>query len=212
MAIISFPNVELADENGLLAFGGDLEISSLLLAYKNGIFPWPYSEFDPIAWYSPNPRGILDFQDLHISSSLKKLIKKSPYTVKFNSDFEHVILACASSSNRKEKSTWITRKMIEAYIDFHYAGNAYSVEVYDQSQELVGGLYGVKIKKFISGESMFYTKPNASKIALLALIEKCISENITWMDTQMVTPVIKSFGGKDITRDEFLKKLEIALK
>lgn len=211
MAIVSFPPVESADEHGLLAFGGDLEVQSLLLAYKQGIFPWPYSEFDPIAWFSPDPRGIIDFSELHVSSSLKKYLKKSPYKVTFNQDFENVIINCSMSDNRKEKNTWITRKMIEGYIDLFYAGYAYSVDVYDEEDQLVGGLYGVKINHFISGESMFYKKTNASKIALLSIIEQAKQEGITWMDTQMVTDVTKSFGAKEISRELFLKRLKASI-
>ncbi|MFZ4714190.1 MAG: leucyl/phenylalanyl-tRNA--protein transferase [Bacteriovoracaceae bacterium] len=216
MAIVQFPPLELADESGLLAQGGDLEVPSLVLAYSQGIFPWPYSDYHPITWYSPDPRGILDYSDLHLSSSMKKFLKKNPYTVKFNEDFEEVILGCAASTNRKGQdleamsSTWITRKMIEAYIALFYAGHAHCVAVYEKD-ELVGGLYGVRLKKFYSGESMFYKKTNASKYALLSLMENLHQKGITWLDTQMVTPVVESLGGKEIARAEFLKRLAESL-
>lgn len=215
MAIVKFPPIEAANEAGLLAMGGDLEVESLLLAYKNGIFPWPYSDYHPIAWYSPDPRGILEYKNLHLSQSFKKFLKKCPYTVKFNTDFHQVIIECASSPHREAKngemsSTWITRKMIEAYINFHYAGYAFSVETYE-GDELVGGLYGVRINKFVCGESMFYKKENASKLALYALMEKLHGEGIEWLDTQMVSPVVSQFGGKEISRKEFLEKLKLSL-
>lgn len=215
MAILKFPPIENANENGLLAVGGDLEVESLLLAYRNGIFPWPYSDYHPIAWYSPNPRGILEYKDLHISTSFKNFLKKCPFSVRYNTDFEQVILECATSPHRETKngeisSTWITRKMIEAYIDFHRAGYAFSVETYE-GDELVGGLYGVRIKNFVCGESMFYKKTNASKLALYSLMEKLNSEGITWLDTQMVSPIVSNFGGKEITRNEFLEKLKRSL-
>ena len=217
MAILKFPSVELADEHGLLAQGGDLEVSSLVLAYSEGIFPWPYSDYHPITWYSPDPRGILDYSDLHLSTSFKKFIKKTDLVVKFNEDFEEVILGCAASTNRKGQdpnsmsSTWITRKMIEAYIALYYAGHAHCVSVY-QGDQLVGGLYGVKIKKFYSGESMFYKETGASKLALFSLMESLKEKGISWIDTQMVTPVVQSLGGKEIKRSEFLERLKVSLK
>lgn len=217
MAILKFPSVELADEHGLLAQGGDLEVSSLVLAYSEGIFPWPYSDYHPITWYSPDPRGVLDYSDLHLSTSFKKFIKKTDLVVKFNEDFEEVILGCAASTNRKGQdpnsmsSTWITRKMIEAYIALYYAGHAHCVSVY-QGDQLVGGLYGVKIKKFYSGESMFYKETGASKLALFSLMESLKEKGISWIDTQMVTPVVQSLGGKEIKRSEFLERLKVSLK
>jgi len=217
VAILKFPSVELADEHGLLAQGGDLEVSSLVLAYSEGIFPWPYSDYHPITWYSPDPRGILDYSDLHLSTSFKKFIKKTDLVVKFNEDFEEVILGCAASTNRKGQdpnsmsSTWITRKMIEAYIPLYYAGHAHCVSVY-QGDQLVGGLYGVKIKKFYSGESMFYKETGASKLALFSLMESLKEKGISWIDTQMVTPVVQSLGGKEIKRSEFLERLKVSLK
>lgn len=203
-----FPPVENADENGLLALGGDLSIPLLLDAYSQGIFPWPLSEQFPIAWFSPDPRGILCFKDLHISRSLNKVIKQQRFKVSFNKNFEAVIINCASSKKRKEgEGTWITRQMIDAYIELFKAGYAFSVETY-LNEELVGGMYGVSLNGIISGESMFYLEPNASKIALIHLMEKLNSIGIDWIDTQMITPVVESLGGKEISRAEFIAKLQ----
>lgn len=211
MAINKFPPVQSADESGLLAIGGDLEIPSLLLAYNSGIFPWPISRQYPLAWFSPNPRGILFCDNLHISNSLKKFMKKNPYTVTFNQAFERVILACATVKNRKgQKGTWITDEIIHAYIHLHLHGNAYSVEVWD-GDELVGGLYGVWINQFVCGESMFYRKKNASKVALVILIQHLQANGINWLDTQMVTPVVESLGGIELPRIKFLKLLKESL-
>ncbi len=216
MAIVKFPSIDEADEHGLLAQGGDLEVPSLLLAYSEGIFPWPYSDYHPITWYSPDPRGILRYEDLHLSQSFRKFLKKSHYQIKFDHDFEEIILACASSPNRKGiaadsmSSTWITRKMIEAYISLYYAGHAHCVGVYE-GDELVGGLYGVKIKKFYSGESMFYKKTGTSKLALYALMQRLNTKGIHWIDTQMVTPVVASMGGKEISRKQFIDLLKQSL-
>jgi leucyl/phenylalanyl-tRNA--protein transferase len=210
MAIVEFPPLEATDEQGLLAVGGDLEISSLLLAYSQGIFPWPISVMDPLAWFSPDPRGILEYQDLHISKSMQKLINKNIYEVRFNTNFPEVITNCALAKNRKDElGTWITEKIVDSYIDFHYAGHAYSVETYLKgTDKLVGGMYGVYVNGSISGESMFYKENNASKMALIALMQHLHKNGIDWLDTQMVTPVVKALGGKEVPRDEFLKKLK----
>lgn len=208
MTIFKFPSIEKADKTGLLAIGGDLEVDSLKLAYSQGIFPWPYSDQYPIAWYAPNPRGILDFHEFKINRTLKKFLHKNPFEIRFNTNFHGVIHACASTQNRKEqRGTWITPNMIKAYEDFFQAGYAFSAEAYLENQ-LVGGLYGVCIDKYFSGESMFYRVPNASKVVILGLIEKLRPEGIHWMDTQMVTPIIAQLGGKEIPRNIFMKKLQ----
>ena len=131
MAIISFPPIESADEDGLLAVGGDLEVKSLILAYQQGIFPWPIGIEYPLAWFSPNPRGIIRYDDLIISKSLKKLLRQNKFEVRFNTDFPSVILGCSQSKNRRDQNgTWITEEIILSYINLHFAGHAYSVETY----------------------------------------------------------------------------------
>jgi len=211
VAIIEFPSPESADENGIVATGGDLELPSLLLAYSQGIFPWPISEDFPLAWFSPDPRGVLHFKDLHISRSTQKIINRNTFEIRFNSNFESVIKECASSNNRKEgNQTWITDDIIHAYLELHRHGYAYSVEAY-ANQRLVGGLYGVQIGRFVSGESMFYLENNASKIALISLIHHLKSQGITWLDTQMVTPIVSSLGGVEIPRKEFLRLLKSSI-
>jgi leucyl/phenylalanyl-tRNA--protein transferase len=211
MSIIEFPPVEYADENGLLAIGGDLQVDSLLLAYESGIFPWPISKEYPLAWFSPDPRGILKFEDLHISRSFKKFLAKTKLTVEFNTNFEAVIINCAMAKRKDQDETWITDDIIGHYIDLHKSGYAYSVETYmdvDGNKSLVGGMYGVCISNFFSGESMYYKEDNASKLALYTLLKKLNSHGIKWIDTQMVTPVIKDLGGSEIQRKDFLQLLE----
>jgi leucyl/phenylalanyl-tRNA--protein transferase len=202
MAIINFPPIETADENGLLALGGDLEVDSLVLAYSLGIFPWPISKEYPLAWFSPDPRGVLFTHKLHIGKSLNKVLKKKLFEVKFNTQFENVIKACKEVKRSDQNDTWITDDIVKAYTELFYQGLAYSVEVFN-GEKLVGGVYGVKIHKYISGESMFHYEDNASKVALIALIKKCKKENIAFLDTQMITPVVKSLGGEYISRDQF---------
>lgn len=209
MAIVDFPPIDQSDEHGLLALGGDLEISSLLLAYSRGIFPWPINEEYPLAWFSPDPRGILEYSKLHLPTSFKKYLRSNIHHVTFNKDFEAVIEGCSKSTNRKDQvGTWITDEIIQAYIRFFNAGHAYSVEVWNQADELVGGLYGVTIGQYISGESMFYLESNASKFALYSLMERLNDNDIGWLDTQMVTPVVENLGGVELERSDFIEKLQ----
>ena len=211
MAITDFPSVDHADEHGLLALGGDLELESLLLAYSRGIFPWPISQEYPLAWFSPDPRGILVFDKLHLSKSLKKFLKKNPYEIRFNTNFEAVIMNCAKISRADNQGTWITEDIINGYINLHKNGFAYSVETYLEDA-LVGGVYGVCINRFYSGESMFHKTDNASKVALIALLYQLKQKDIEWLDTQMVTPVVESLGGLEIPRETYLKMLENSIK
>ena len=213
MVIDRFPSTEEADEYGLLAIGGDLEVSSLLLAYSQGIFPWPISDEFPLAWFSPDPRGVLDYQDFHISTSLKKILKSDQFEVRFNTNFKEVIDQCAKVPRKSQQGTWITPQIINAFIQLHKSGHAYSVEVYNnQTQQLVGGLYGTCIGNTYSGESMFHLESNASKVALAYLMEKLHAHGINWLDTQMVTPVVESMGGKEIPRKEFIKRIKLNQK
>lgn len=208
---IIFPPVESASEDGLVAVGGDLEIDTLLEAYQQGIFPWPVSTYPanehlPHTWFSPDPRGILEFNDLHVSKSFIKFLKKTPYTVTFNKAFSDVIESCAKAKRKDQPGTWITPSIIDAYNSLFTAGYAYSVEVW-KDEELIAGMYGVVMGKFLSGESMFTHEDNASKQGFYTLIHHLISRDITWLDTQMVTNVVKQFGGKYIAREEFMNKL-----
>ena len=209
MAILDFPPIEQADEHGLLAIGGDLEPSSLKLAYSKGIFPWPINEQYPLAWFSPDPRGVLDFNDLKPSKSLLKIIRQKRFKVCFNHNFEAVIQEAASLVNRKdEEGTWITNEIIKSYTELFYLGHAYSVECYDESDSLVGGLYGFVDGHIVSGESMFYRVSNASKVALIAILTYLHKQGHYWLDTQMVTNVVASLGGKSIPRAAFLERLK----
>lgn len=210
MAIISFPPVEQADEHGLLALGGDLEIPSLLLAYSQGIFPWPISKEYPLAWFSPDPRGIITCHQVHIPRSLKKKIRKENWQIKFNTNFEQVINLCAQASRKDQDGTWITTDIIESFIKMFQQGYAYSTEVYENNK-LVGGLYGVHLKGFYSGESMFFLKSDASKLALVATIKALEMINRPFLDTQMVTPVVKSLGAIEISRNAYINKLKSLL-
>ncbi len=207
MVISAFPDVELADENGLLALGGDTEVESLLLAYRSGIFPWPLSP-EYLTWFSPPERALLFTEQAHISKSLQKAARKHAYTITANLHFEEVIMRCSELLNRGDQpGTWITDEIIQGYCQLFKAGYAYSVEC-SLDGELVGGLYGVTIGKMYSGESMFYRKPNASKLCLFFLIEKLRAHNIPWLDCQVKTPLLSQFGVQEVPRQNFLSLLK----
>jgi len=199
-----FPSPELSEEDGLLAIGGDLSLERLLLAYSNGIFPW-YNEGEPILWWCPKPRFILKPNEVKISKSMKKIIKKKQFTVTFNNDFEGVINNCKSMRENNE-GTWITEDMKNAYINLFKCGYAISVETY-LDNELVGGLYGVKIGKCFFGESMFSKVSNSSKIALITLADKLQQEDFILIDCQMHTAHLESMGGKSVKWTDFQEML-----
>jgi leucyl/phenylalanyl-tRNA--protein transferase len=202
-----FPPVDQASEDGLLAVGGNLDVETLSVAYKHGVFPWPVQEDYPLTWFAPNPRGIIQKEDIHFSKSLLKFIKKSNFTVKVNTDFDRVIYECAVTKRKNENGTWIIDPIIKGYTELFKAGKAYCFSVY-LDDKLVGGLYGVCFGKLLSGESMFFKEDNASKQALYSLLNFIIEADIPFIDTQMVTPVIESFGGKNVSRDVFMVKLK----
>ncbi|OQW49320.1 MAG: leucyl/phenylalanyl-tRNA--protein transferase [Proteobacteria bacterium SG_bin7] len=208
--MIDFPDPENADETGLVAVGGDLEVETLISAYTKGIFPWPHPGY-PLLWFSPKERGIIKFENLHISTSLKKFLKKTDYKITFNKAFAEVMEGCASVPRPGQNGTWVTREMKKAYLKFHQKGYAHSVECWDE-KDLVGGLYGVWVGGAFVGESMFFKKDNASKMCLVSLIEFLRSQGHQWMDVQMVTSVVERLGGEYVSQKKFLKMWELTLK
>lgn len=204
-----FPNPELSEEDGLLAVGGDLSVDRLLVAYSNGIFPW-YNKDEPILWWCPKPRFILKPEDIRISKSMKKIIKKGEFVVTFDNDFEGVISNC-KSMRENEEGTWITDEMMQAYINMHNEGYALSVETYLDG-ELVGGLYGVIIGKCYFGESMFSKVSNASKIALITLAQRLKELDFEFIDCQVYTPHLESMGAKMVEWDEFKSMINNGLR
>ncbi len=210
MRKIVFPPVDQATSDGLVAVGGDMQVDTLLTAYRQGIFPWPLSPEFPLAWFSPDPRGILAFEDLHTPKSLLKFMKKSPFTIKHNASFSEIIRLCAMVPRKDQPTSWITPELIEGYGQLFAAGHAWCTGAWFD-QRLVGGVYGVQLGFFRSGESMFTLEDNAGKCALLSAIEQFRSIGISWMDTQMVTPVVEAMGGKMISRQAFLHQLRVAL-
>jgi leucyl/phenylalanyl-tRNA--protein transferase len=204
-----FPPPELAEESGLLAVGGDLCEERLLLAYSMGIFPW-YSDNDPILWWSPDPRLVLFPDDLRITRSLNQTIHKGTFKVTMDTAFETVIKACATVHGNDDGDTWITEDMIDAYVGLYKSGYAHSVESW-YNGKLVGGLYGISFGSAFFGESMFTKKSNASKVAFALLVQQLSKWNYTLIDCQITTAHLKSFGAIEISRSEFLEKLQLSL-
>lgn len=210
MPVTQFPNPIDTDSSGLLAIGGDLHPSSLMLAYSQGIFPWPMEGF-PLTWFCPPERAVLDFKDLHIPRSLAREKKRGKFKFTLDVDFAAVIQSCASVRRARhaesQNQTWITPEMIEGYTRLHKLGHAHSVEVWDERDRLAGGLYGVDAGGAFAAESMFYNVPYASKLALLHLIEHLRERDLDWMDIQVMTPHMEKLGAKLISRDQFLERL-----
>lgn len=203
---IYFPPVETADENGFLAFGGDLTVERLLHAYQQGIFPW-YNEEDPICWWSPDPRFVLFPEQLHVSKSMKQVIKQGKFRFTINNVFEQVIKACSSVERKDANGTWINEEMIEAYINLNKLGHAISAETWFEDK-LVGGLYGVRMGKVFFGESMFSMMPNVSKFAFIKLVQQLTMEGIKLIDCQMYTTHLESLGAVMIPRYKFIEMLD----
>lgn len=202
---ITFPPVDLANEDGLLAIGGDLSTDRLLLAYKSGIFPW-YNQGEPIVWYSPPKRMVLFPRELKISKSMRQIIRKNEFSLSYNQNFTGVIAKCMQIKRKDQTGTWITNEMFDAYQELHKVGVAKSVEVY-QSNNLVGGLYGIDLGNVFCGESMFSESSNASKIAFIYLVQKLEQENYSLIDCQVYNDHLASMGAREIPREEFLKML-----
>jgi leucyl/phenylalanyl-tRNA--protein transferase len=205
-----FPDPSLAEEDGLLAVGGDLRPDRIVAAYTQGIFPW-FSPGDPILWWSPDPRLVLFPDNFKISSSLRQTLKSEVYTVTFDSCFEEVIRQCSLTRRKDQKGTWITAAMIRAYTQLHKLGYGHSVETWHRDQ-LVGGLYGLSIGKVFFGESMFYNEKDASKVALASLVDKLKAEEYHLIDCQMTTQHLLSLGATEISRESYLKLLHSGIK
>ena len=203
-----FPPQSHAEPGGLLAVGGDLSTERLLAAYRQGIFPW-YEEGQPILWWSPDPRLILEPASLKISQSLRKVLKKQIFQIKSDTVFEQVIHACGMP-RRQGKGTWITADMRRAYTRLHELGYAHSVESWYE-ENLVGGLYGVFLGKCFFGESMFSRKTDASKIALVSLVEQLKKWQVELIDCQVTSNHLIRMGAREISRQEFLRRLSLAI-
>lgn len=206
---LAFPDPRMSEENGLLAIGGDLSMDRLLLAYSYGIFPWfSFRDWPYPAWYCPQQRFVIFPGEIHVSHSMHTLMNKKTFHVTFNEDFEGVIHGCSEVDDRYHcKGAWLGEDMIKAYTDLHEMGYAKSVEVWDNDNRLVGGLYGVTVGDCFIGESMFSRAPNTSKLALISLARFMQRIGGKMIDCQLKTDHLKSMGGRFIPYEEYLEIL-----
>lgn len=204
--IEQFPDVDsaLTEPDGLLSVGGNLSVTTLTSAYRQGVFPW-FSEGDPIMWWSPSERAIIPTNAIHISKNMRKLIKQQRYHSRCDTAFAEVVRLCGDTTIRDE--TWITDDMRQAYQLLHQQGRAHSIEIYDDTQQLVGGLYGVFSANVFCGESMFSAQPNTSKLALIALADFLLAHGCPLIDCQLPTSHLSRMGAVSLSRSDFIKQL-----
>ncbi len=206
--VLAFPDPRDAPYGDIIAVGGNLHPENLLNAYRQGIFPWPIEGW-PLTWFSPQERAVIEFEDLKVPRSLAKMHRRAPFQLTIDRAFRTVVDACAGVKRAHETGTWITPEMTRAYVELHALGHAHSVEAWE-GDTLVGGLYGVDAGGAFGGESMFFLRPYASKLALLHLLEHLRQRGLAWLDIQVMTPHMQALGARTITREEFLEKLAAA--
>lgn len=206
-APLGFPDPRFSDDEGLLAIGGDLSPERLLFAYEHGIFPW-YDEGLPPMWWSPNPRAVMDPEHLHVSRSLKRVLRSGRFQVSFDRVFRAVMLECGRD---RDEGTWILPEMVDAYCRLHELGHAQSVEVWRNGQ-LVGGLYGVRRGALFAAESMFHRERDASKVALVTAVEQLFAAGVTLFDVQFLTSHLESLGAYELPRERYLQLCAAAAK
>lgn len=204
---LGFPDPRSADEDGLVAVGGDLSLARLLLAYRSGIFPWSVK---PLTWWSPDPRGIFELDRFHVSRSLARVLRQKRFEVTRDRAFREVIEGCAAPGPGR-RTTWISREFIDAYTGLHAQGHAHSVECWREGR-LAGGIYGVAAGGLFAGESMFHRVDNASKVALFHLVQHLKERRFMLFDVQMITPLTRQLGAVEISRDDYLRRLASALR
>ena len=203
---LAFPDPRQADEEGLVAVGGDLSVARLLLAYRSGIFPWTVK---PITWWSPDPRGIFELDAFHVSRSFARVLRQQRFEITIDQAFPEVMKGCAAPA-RGRRTTWISPEFHAAYGRLHSEGHAHSLECW-QNGKLAGGIYGVAIGAFFAGESMFHRATEGSKVALYYLIEHLRSRDYKLFDIQMLTPITERLGGTTISRETYLRRLSEAV-
>ena len=209
--MIEFPDPKLADDEGLIAQGGELSPEFLLSAYCQGIYPW-FCEGEPILWWSPNPRFVMYPKDIKVSKSMKQVFKKQLFRITLDENFEAVIKNCQQKTREGQDGTWITEEILAAYQYLHNIGLAHSVEVWNKNEELVGGLYGVALGNCFFGESMFAHESNASKAGYIMLVKQLEKWKFDLIDCQIHTQHLESLGAKNITRKDFISNLNKCLE
>ena len=206
---MQFPDPRGARFGDIVAVGGNLDPRNLIAAYRLGIFPWPIEGW-PLTWFCPRRRAVVEFSDLHVPRSLARERGRTQLRFTIDADFESVVRHCALSERPEQEGTWITRGIFENYCALHRLGHAHSVEAWE-GDALVGGLYGVDAGGAFAGESMFYLRPNASKLALLHLVEHLAERGLGWIDIQVMTPHMQTLGAKTIGREKYLSRLAAEL-
>jgi leucyl/phenylalanyl-tRNA--protein transferase len=206
-----FPPVSSATDDGLLMVGGQLRPERVLEAYRRGIFPWPIVDggYELLAWFSPDPRAVIEFDELYVSRRLARRIRSGQFEVTCDQDFAAVINACAAP-RPAQGETWITPRMARVYVHLHGLGHAHSIEVW-RDRNLVGGLYGISLGGFFAGESMFYRERDASKVALVTLVAHLLARGFRLFDVQQATPHVIRMGAREIPRRQFLARLDAAI-
>ena len=202
-----FPPPRLAEENGMLAIGGDLSAERLLMAYRSGIFPW-FNPDEPVIWWTPDPRFVLFPEKIKISKSMRRIIRKNIFTFTFDQCFEEIIRACGQVKRNGQQGTWISEEIIETYLELYRIGFIHSVEVWEDDR-LVGGLYGGAFGKCFFGESMFAYKNNASKYALIMLAKNLAAHDFELIDCQVYTPHLERMGAEMVPRSCFLERVAV---
>jgi leucyl/phenylalanyl-tRNA--protein transferase len=203
---LHFPDPRQANAEGLVAVGGDLSAARLLLAYRSGLFPWTAK---PVTWWSPDPRGVLELDGFHVSHSLAKVLRRGRFEITTDRAFEEVMAGCAAPAPGR-RTTWITPEFVTAYTELHRQGQAHSLECWHEGK-LAGGVYGVAAGGLFAGESMFHRVANASKVALFHLVERLRARGFVLFDVQMLTPITSQLGAVAIDREDYLRRLEIAV-
>ena len=206
MPVEQFPHPESATRDGIVAMGGDLHPDTLQLAYRQGIFPWPHQGM-PLLWFCPPRRAILEFSAIHIPKRLARTRRLSSLQFTIDQAFDKVIAACRTSERPDQQGTWITDEVEKAYIEAHRLGFAHSAEAWTADGKLVGGIYGIDSGGAFGGESMFHRQADASKLALLFLVDHLAARGATFLDIQMMTPHMQRLGAIEIPRRQFLKRL-----
>ena len=201
----AFPDPRTADRDGLLAIGGDLSVERLVVAYESGVFPW-YGHDLPVLWWSPDPRAVIDVADLHVSRSLRRRLRQGGFELSWNRAFREVMCACG---DERDTGSWIIPEMVAAYERLHRSGHAHSLEVWQDGQ-LAGGLYGVQRGGLFAAESKFHRRTDASKVALVAAVRSLFAHGVQLFDVQFLTAHLQSLGAREITREEYLRRLDRA--
>ncbi len=208
--LFGFPPLDATSPDGVLCTGGNLSPGMILSAYRQGVFPW-FNDEDPIVWWSPDPRFILVPGELHVSATMRKILKKRRFELKLDTAFGDVIRACSATPRPGQRGTWITSDMIQGYVRLHELGYAHSVEAW-RGERLVGGLYGISLGSAFFGESMFSLEADASKAAFIPFVWALAEAGFTLVDSQVRTAHVESLGGKSVPRDEYMDRLQTALE